>query len=139
MLWSEPILALLTAYLSLVYGLLYCQFEALPIIFGQRGFNTIETGIVFIAVGIGTVLGALLNIYNSRHYPELTREWRGFPPPESRLIGAMVGAPTLVLALLWVGWLGAFRVIPWYVPALGLISLGMAISSSFISVLVSVK
>lgn len=62
MLVKEPILALVTLYLSVIYGLLYALFSVFPLIwedsFGLRNFNNGETGLVFIAVGIGSTLGA---------------------------------------------------------------------------------
>lgn len=59
MLAVEPILMLVTLYLSVIYGLLYALFSVFPIVWGQlRGFNNGEVGLVFIGVGIGTTLGA---------------------------------------------------------------------------------
>jgi len=59
MLVVEPIVLAVTIYLSVVYGLLYSLFSSFPIIWGQlRGFNSGETGLIFIGIGIGTTLGA---------------------------------------------------------------------------------
>ena len=91
MLILEPILALVTVYLSLVYGLLYALFDAFPVIFvDKRGFNLGQNGLVFISVGVGAILGSVLNNYTVSHYPRLMIKWRGHPPPEERLYGAMV-------------------------------------------------
>jgi DHA1 family multidrug resistance protein-like MFS transporter len=55
MLVKEPILLLVTIYLSVVYGLLYATFSMFPVIWGQlRGFNLGESGLIFLGVGIGT-------------------------------------------------------------------------------------
>lgn len=137
MLALEPILVLITIYLSIVYGLLYALFEAIPVIFMERrGFNEGQDGLIFIGVGIGTTIGALINLYFSRHYKELSRKWKGFPPPEERLTGAMIGSPALVIAIFWLGWTGQYVSIPWYVPALSTIPLGAGISLIFMSFLV---
>ncbi|PCH37698.1 MFS polyamine transporter [Wolfiporia cocos MD-104 SS10] len=134
MLCIEPILLLVTIYMSLVYGILYALFEAIPIIFvSKRGFTLGESGLIFIGVGIGSVIGAALFHPLSKHYPELLRRWRGFPPPEQRLFGAMIGGICLVVGCFWLGWAGEYRGVPWYVPALGTIPLGMSISMIFIS------
>ncbi|KAF7368718.1 MFS general substrate transporter [Mycena venus] len=88
----EPILVLITVYMSLIYGVLYALFRPIPIIFVERrGFSIAQTGLIFVGVGIGTTIEAALNVYLSRYYPELIKTWRGFPPPEKRLLGAMVG------------------------------------------------
>ncbi|KAJ6464893.1 MFS polyamine transporter [Mycena sanguinolenta] len=136
MLVDEPILLLITVYLSLVYGVMYCLFEALPIIFiEKRGFTLSQNGLIFIGVGIGTTLGAVLNVYFSRHYPALIKTWRGFPPPEERLYVGMVGGCSFAVGIFWLGWTGQYPSVPWYVPALSTIAVGVSISSIFISFL----
>ncbi|KAJ7100947.1 MFS polyamine transporter [Mycena belliarum] len=136
MLAGEPILVLVTIYLSLIYGVMYCLFEAFPIIFMQkRGFTISQDGLCFIGIGIGTSLGALLNVYFTRNYPTLIKTWRGFPPPEERLHGAMVGGCAFVVGTFWLGWTGEYPSVPWYVPALSTILVGFSISAIFISFL----
>ena len=113
-------------------------FEALPLIFiGTRGFNIGESGLVFIGVGIGTSIGAIVNVITSLHYPELIKKWKGFPPPENRLFSAMIGSPTLVIGAFWLGWTGQYSSIPWYVPAISTVVVGAGISMIFMSFLVS--
>ncbi|KAF7309338.1 MFS general substrate transporter [Mycena indigotica] len=136
MLAGEPILVLVTIYLSLVYGVMYCLFQAFPIIFIQkRGFTIAQDGLVFIGIGLGTSLGAALNVLFSRHYPSLIKTWRGFPPPEERLWGAMLGGCSFVVGIFWLGWTGHYPNVPWYVPAISTILVGMSISLIFISFL----
>ena len=92
----------------------------------------------FIGVGIGIVLGTILNVYNMRKYPALVKYWRGFPPPEERLYGAMIGGPALVVGSLWLGWTGQYPdSCPWYVPGLSVIIIGFSICSIFMAFLVS--
>ena len=157
MLALEPILVLITIYLSVVYGLLYGRkrpsylpfvfynltwtniavFEAFPIIFiEKRDFTITQDGLVFIGVGIGTSIAAVINHLTTAHYPELIEKWKGFPPPENRLFGAMIGSPVLVIGIFWLGWTGQYTNIPWYVPALSTIFLGAGIGLIFMSFLV---
>ncbi|KAG6826910.1 hypothetical protein H0H92_013935 [Tricholoma furcatifolium] len=134
MLAMEPVLVLITIYLSLVYGLLYALFEAFPVIFVElRHFTIAQDGLIFIGVGIGTTLGAFINYRLTSHYPQLIEKWRGFPPPEQRLFGGMIGGPGLVVGAFWLGWTGQYPSIPWYVPALSTIPIGMSISLIFMS------
>lgn len=133
---QEPILVLITIYLSVVYGILYGLFEAVPIIFAElRGFNLGESGLIFIAVGLGTTIGGIINIFFSLRYKFLTPFWRGMPPPEERLIGSMLAGPVLVLGAFWLGWTGNYPSVPWYVPALALIPIGVSFTLVFISLL----
>ena len=91
---------------------------------------------MFIGVGIGTTIGAIINYYSSAHYPELIKKWKGFPPPEDRLIGAMIGSPILVIGTFWLGWTGEYASIPWFVPALSAIFIGTGTALIFMSFLV---
>jgi DHA1 family multidrug resistance protein-like MFS transporter len=157
MLVLEPILVMVTIYLSIVYGLLFGRkhsyftflrvlyltstnipvFEAFPVIFiVRRGFTIAQDSLIFIGVGIGTTIGAVIFYYTSSHYPELIKKWKGFPPPENRLFGAMIGSPILVIGIFWLGWTGQYASIPWYVPALSTIFIGIGISLIFMSFLV---
>ncbi|KAH7929149.1 MFS general substrate transporter [Leucogyrophana mollusca] len=134
MLAMEPILVLLTAYLSLVYGILYALFEALPVIFvGKRGFSIVENSLIFAGVGIGCTIGAIICGYLEWDKKELVAKWKGFPPPEQRLFGAMAAGPCLVVGIFWLGWSGQYPSVPWYVPALSTIPIGMCTTLSFIS------
>jgi len=58
-------------------------------------------------------LGGILNVYLSKPYRHLTPKWRGTPPPEHRLYGAMFAGPSLAIGLFWIGWTGAFAAVPW--------------------------
>ncbi|KAF7378068.1 MFS general substrate transporter [Mycena sanguinolenta] len=134
MLASEPILLLITVYLSLIYGVLYGLFQAIPIIFiVKRSFTLSHTGLIFIGVGVGSTIGALLNIYLERDYPKLIQSWRGFPPPEKHLRGAMVGGCAFVVGIFWLGWSGQYSSVPWYVPALSTVVLGLSVCMIFVS------
>jgi MFS transporter, DHA1 family, multidrug resistance protein len=112
-------------------------FEAFPVIFIRvRNFTVPHDGLVFIGVGIGSTIATLINIWFLRMYPRLMVEWRGFPPPEMRLYSGMVGGPLLVVSIFWLGWTGNYQNIPWYVPALSTIPLGMSIALVFMSFMV---
>ena len=133
---QEPILVLITIYLSIVYGILYGLFEAVPVIFEQkRGFNLGESGLIFVAVGLGTTIGGIINVLVQLRYKQLAPFWHNMPPPEERLWGSMIAGPILVLGAFWLGWTGNYVAVPWYVPALALIPIGMSFTLVFISLL----
>ncbi len=112
-------------------------FQAFPIIFIQRrGFSISQDGLIFIGIGIGTTIGSLISYLTTRRYTALIVKWRGFPPAEQRLIGAMIGSPTLVIGIFWLGWTGQYESVPWYVPGLSTIFIGAGISLIFMSFLV---
>ncbi|KAF9048119.1 MFS polyamine transporter [Hymenopellis radicata] len=137
MLMLEPILVLVTIYLSVVYGVLYarysCHFR------GKPRFTLWENGLVFIGVGVGTTIGAITTYLTSLHYKDLVVKWKGFPPPEQRLFGAMIGAPSLVIGAFWLGWTGQYPDIHWIVPTIATVFIGASIClifNSFLSYLV---
>ncbi|KAF8825188.1 hypothetical protein HHX47_DHR7000257 [Lentinula edodes] len=137
MLAEEPILVLVTVYMSIVYGLLYALFEAFPIIFMERhGLSSSQNGLIFIGVGIGSTIGAVLNwhLTETLYVPHYAR-WKGFPPAEYRLWGAMVGSPALVIGTFWLGWTGNYESISWVAPAVATIFLGFGIFLIFTSFL----
>ncbi|GAA6034746.1 hypothetical protein JCM8097_001149 [Rhodosporidiobolus ruineniae] len=136
MLVVEPLVLVVTLYLSLVYGILYGLFSVLPIVFEQlRGFNPLESGLVFIGVGLGTTFGAIISVAVQRHYRVLIPKWHGVPPPEERLWPAILSGPFLVIGIFWLGWTGNYPSVPWYVPALATVCVGCSFSMVFISFL----
>ncbi|GAA5820851.1 hypothetical protein JCM11251_001844 [Rhodosporidiobolus azoricus] len=136
MLFTEPLVMVVTLYLSVVYGILYGLFSVFPIVWQQlRGFNEGEGGLIFIGVGIGTTLGALLSVYVQRHYREIVPLWHGHPPPEERLYGAMVAGPCIVVGIFWLGWTGNYPSVHWAIPAASSILIGMSFTLVFVSFL----
>ncbi|KAI8459071.1 major facilitator superfamily domain-containing protein [Phakopsora pachyrhizi] len=134
MLATEPILAIVTLYLSIVYGLLFGTLEAFPIIWiSTRGLTANETGLIFLGIGIGVILGSLLNLYLIRPIKNLTAKWHGHPPCEIQLRGSMAAGPFLVAGIFWLGWSGAYPEVPWFVPALSTIFLGVSFTLLLIS------
>jgi hypothetical protein len=114
-------------------------FEAFPIIFGEkRGFSIGSVGLTFIGIGVGAFIGCIITYLVSRQYNSLVGKWRGFPPPEERLYGAMIAGPMLVIGIFWLGWPGAYPSVHWIVPELGAVVIGMCIVLTFHSFLVRV-
>jgi len=111
--------------------------QAFPIIFIEKhGFTTVQSSLVFIGVAIGTTIGALINWRMTINYPQLIQKWKGFPPPEERLLGSMLGCPLVVIGIFWLGWTGHYPSVPWYVPALSTVCLGIGVCLIFVSFLV---
>ncbi|KAJ3983565.1 MFS polyamine transporter [Lentinula detonsa] len=136
MMAKEPILILITVYMSVVYGILYALFEAFPVIFVEkRGFTVTQQGLLFIGIGIGSVLTTFMNLYFAKQVNKIIPKWKGFPPAELRLYSAMIGSVMLVISSFWLGWTGNYASIPWYVPGISTVFVGMAISAIFTSLI----
>lgn len=101
-----------------------------------RHFSISNDGLIFIGIGIGSILAAFVNLWFLRPYRRLLKQWYGFPPAEERLYSAMLGGPILVIGILWLGWSGNYESVPWWVPGLSTILIGLAITLIFISFIV---
>ena len=104
---QEPILALLTAYMSFLYGILYLLFEAYPISFQEeRGWNSGVGSLPFTAFIVGVAMGTGVIAYSTR--TNFTKAFRqhGKVVPEERLPPMIVGAAVLPIGLFIFAWYG---------------------------------
>lgn len=102
MMLTEPVLDLMNMYIVLIYSLLYAFFFAYPVIFGELyGFNDGKIGLMFIPILIGAVFALFSTPILEKKYVQICH--RREPTPEDRLIGAMIGAPFIPIALFILG------------------------------------
>ncbi|PVI05498.1 MFS general substrate transporter [Periconia macrospinosa] len=102
---QEPILALMTAYMSFLYGIVYLLFEAFPVSFHeQRGWTLGNSQLPFTAFIVGIVLGAALMSYSARTNFTRAYNLHGRAIPEERLPPMIIGAAALPIGLFWFGW-----------------------------------
>ena len=102
----EPILVLITIYMSMIYGILYLFFEAYPIAFQeQRGWNGGVGSLPFLGITVGVVTGVAIITYASNTRFKRKMEANGGRPiPEERLIPMIIGAFLLPIGLFWFAW-----------------------------------
>ncbi|GFZ47534.1 LOW QUALITY PROTEIN: hypothetical protein JCM24511_05278 [Saitozyma sp. JCM 24511] len=98
---SEPILLLMSMYISLVCGLLCAVFFSFPVVIGDRyGWDHTNIGITFCSVLIWVApalrITARLEAINASKGSEVTRE--------ERLPGMLLGGPFVPLSLFIFGW-----------------------------------
>jgi DHA1 family multidrug resistance protein-like MFS transporter len=105
MIVKEPILIILTLYMSLVYGILYLTFEAYPISFEMdRGWSPGLASLPFIAIFIGVVLAcAIIGTFSKTWYAKRLIE-SGKLNPEDRLPPMIAGSLILPIGLFWFAW-----------------------------------
>lgn len=110
MLGQEPMLLVMTIYLSFVYGVVYLLFEAFPIVFTLgHGFNAGISGVMFVPFFLGGCAAvALYVIYFNPKYAKqadaLKEQGINRVPPEERLYPIMLAGPCLTIAFFWFGW-----------------------------------
>ncbi|KAL7904448.1 MFS general substrate transporter [Trichoderma velutinum] len=103
LLFGEPIVFLISIYMSILYGLLYMFFIAYPIIYQKgKGYSAGKTGLMFIPVAVGVLCSA-------RH--------SGKPPAEARLIPMMVSCWFIPIGLFIFAW-SSYPGVSWAGPAM---------------------
>ncbi|KAL7416318.1 major facilitator superfamily domain-containing protein [Mrakia frigida] len=135
MLVQEPMLAAITLYMSVVYGILYLTFVSYPIIFGEggHGFTAGPSGLMFLPLFFGSLLASILSVvyYNPKYVKETAAYLPGMAPPELRLSAALVGGPFLVVSVFWLAFT-SFPSIHWAVPMMSGLFLGASLVLIFL-------
>jgi len=131
MIFQEPILALVTAYMSFIYGILYLFFESFPISFQEeRGWNAGVGSLPFASFIVGIAMGTGLIAYSTRTNFTRAFEKHGRPIPEERLPPMIVGAAALPIGLFWFAWTSDPH-ITWVPQVLSVALLGMGCLVTF--------
>ncbi|KAJ9113210.1 hypothetical protein QFC22_006049 [Naganishia vaughanmartiniae] len=157
MLFTEPMLAAITVYMSFVYGWyvlppfqpgtkiraliavyacsVYLMFEAYPIVFSVgHGFSAGITGLMFLGVFLGGVLSTFIYLvyFNPRYKVEARRYAPAPTPPEVRIEFCLMASPLLVIAFFVFGWT-SYPTLSWVGPCIGGAILGAAVLAIFVS------
>jgi MFS family permease len=125
MLFTEPIVTLVSLYNGFIFGLLYTFIISVPWIF-RHYYNFSATGesLSYLGITLGTLFACApfvlidLSYYQKRliHWSQTHDPSDPFPP-EHRLISSMIGSFLLPASLLIAGWTAEFRV-HWILPIL---------------------
>lgn len=117
----EPIILLISLYMTVLYIVLFTFFDGYTFIFGDvHGLSQGLTNIVWVAMYVGILLSTLLlPIYRAtkKEFTAAAQAVNGADPavdpraldgvhtqPEIRLWFAMFGAPFIPISLFWMGW-----------------------------------
>jgi multidrug resistance protein len=126
MLVKSPIVALLALYISVVYGYLYLMFTSVTEVFQTYyGFSTSITGLVFLGLGVGSLIGlAIYSTTSDRHIKKMAaKEGQGMKP-EYRMQLLPLGAFIMPVGFFLYGWTAQYRV-HWIVPIIGTAIIGI--------------
>lgn len=146
MLFVEPIVLCFSIYTAFVFAVLFGFFEAFPVIF--RGIYHMElgvSGLPFLGVGLGLLLGASLYVCLDKFY--FFKKWDdGYvgmkdkngnpmpPTPETRLLPCQIGSLTFGPSLFWLGWTARHSV-HWMAPTASGVLFGFSLVLIFFSIL----
>ncbi|KAK4507004.1 hypothetical protein PRZ48_000738 [Zasmidium cellare] len=136
MLFTEPIVLLISIYMAFIYGLLYLFLTFYPIVFQQiHGFNPGVGGLPFFGMITGEVLAGGYMILLQPGYNKKLAANNNMPIPEWRLPPVIVGGVFFAIGLLWFGWTGFKADIHWIAPTLSGLFTGFGIMSIFLQCL----
>jgi len=136
--FSEPIIMLITFYLSVIYIVLFTFLDGYTYIFQEiHGTSQGVTGLCFVGIIIGLFgASALVPFIGNKAKKELKRLRDAGEPerlqPEFRLIFAMFGAPAIPISLFWMGWTSDSSISIWS-PLAASVLFGYGILTIFIS------
>ncbi|OAA65564.1 MFS multidrug transporter [Niveomyces insectorum RCEF 264] len=133
LLCTEPIVFLVSLYMSIVYGLVYALLEAYPYVFQHTyGMGTGVSCLPFLALFVGVVLASSLNMWNQAANARLLAAHNNVLVPEWALRPTLLGAPVLPIGIFWFGWTAFTPVVPWPVPTVAGILVGFGTVSVYL-------
>ncbi|OKL58891.1 putative transporter [Talaromyces atroroseus] len=133
---SEPIVLLLTIYMSFIYGLLYLFMTAYPIVFQEiHGFNKGVGGLPYFGMVVGELFAGIFIISQQPSYNRKLAANNNIPVPEWRLPPAIVGGVAFSAGLFWFFWTGYKASIPWIAPTLSGLFTGFGLLTIFLQCL----
>ena len=135
--FGEPIIILITLYLTVVYIILFTFLDGYTYIFAETyGFSEGITGLSFIGIAIGlcgaSLLVPLIYRWGKRDLARIQEQGGHRLPPEFRLWFAMLGAPAVPISMFWMGWTTYPSISPWS-PLVASVLFGYGILCIFIS------
>lgn len=128
----EPIIVMISLYLSVLYIVLFTFLPGYTYIFTDMyGLGPALRGVSFMGLGVGFILAlAVVPPVTAIAQRAMSRD--GELQPELTLYYAMCGAPTIPVALFWMGWTARLSISPWFALAASAL-LGFGILCVFIS------
>ncbi|KAH7126683.1 major facilitator superfamily domain-containing protein [Dendryphion nanum] len=104
MLFTEPILFTLGLYSAFVWGILYLDFTAYPVVFQQsRHWSEGISGLSFLGIGVGMAIATASSPWINDIHGAFVKKLGG-PKPEARLPHLIIIAWMIPVALFWFGW-----------------------------------
>ncbi|KAF7897275.1 hypothetical protein EAF00_005503 [Botryotinia globosa] len=135
LLFTEPIVFLLSLYLAIIYGTLYMMFGAFPIVYQVgRGWSAGIGGLAFCGVAVGMMIAVLYSVWDNKRYNATAAKQNNAAPPEARLPPALIGSICLPVGLFWFAWTNSPSV-HWIVSIIGTAPFGCGMVLVFLSVM----
>ncbi|KAK4120843.1 MFS general substrate transporter [Parathielavia appendiculata] len=136
LLFTEPIVLLLSLYMAFIYGLLYLFLTAYPFVFqGVHRMSAGVAGLTFFGMIAGQLIAGVTVLLQQPWYQRKLAANNGVPVPEWRLPSVIAGGVAFAAGLFWFGWSGYRADIHWIVPTLSGLLTGFGLASIFLQAL----
>ena len=133
LLFTEPIIFLVSIYNAFIYGMLYAFLTVVPLIFSGRYYWSQGVAeLPYLSMLLGVFSGGITIVYfemllNKKVDAGLK------PTPEARLPPIMIGGFTFVIGIFWLGWTGDYAEhVHWIVPVIGAFFVGNGLMLIFL-------
>ncbi|KAL5387347.1 hypothetical protein DPSP01_003569 [Paraphaeosphaeria sporulosa] len=132
MLVTEPIVLLISIYMSFIYGLTYCLVGAYPYVFQHTyGMNKGTAALPLIAVILGLCLAVCFIIWQQLQSQKTSQSGKGTSEPEVRLLPVIVGAIVFPIGLFWFSWTAFTPSVHWILPTVSGVLTGFGLLCIF--------
>jgi MFS family permease len=121
----SPISILMSVAAAVVYGNLYLMLTTITTVFESTyGFTTGTSGLAYIGLGLGNIIGLLMFSFSSDRYLR-QKSAKGLQlKPEDRLPLMLGSCPTIAIGMFWYGWSAKAKT-HWIVPIIGTAFVGL--------------
>ncbi|CCG25194.1 hypothetical protein CORT_0H00770 [Candida orthopsilosis Co 90-125] len=133
LLFTEPIIFLVSIYNAFIYGMLYAFLTVIPLVFTGRYHWSQGVGeLPYLSMLLGVFSGGLTIVYfEMRLNKKVDKGLK--PTPEARLPPIMIGGFTFVIGIFWLGWTGDYAEhVHWIVPVIGAFFVGNGLMLIFL-------
>lgn len=120
LLFTHPMIIGLGSFMAFTYGFMYLMIVTFPTIYREQyGYSKGITGLLYVPMGIGFVLGVLFwTVLIDLIYQKLTARNNGIPKPEFRLPCLCFSGVGICIGLIWYGW-SVQKHLHWIMPSIG--------------------
>ncbi|KAL1406721.1 hypothetical protein Q8F55_006125 [Vanrija albida] len=134
LLFTEPIVFVLSIYLACIFSILYLQFTSFPIVFqGERHWSPGISSLAFLGTSIGCNIALLYMVFWGNPAYAKSLKQKGYLPPEARLPSAVIGALIIPIGLFVFAWTASPARIPWIISILATIPFGAGMVLVFLA------
>lgn len=133
LLFTEPIIFLLSIYMAFIYGLLYLFLTAYPIVFQRiHGMNPGVGGLPYFGMIIGQLFAGAYIIAIQPAYVRKLEKNNNVTVPEWRLPPVILGGAVFAAGLFVFAWTGYKKEIHWIAPTLSGLLTGFGLLTIFL-------